>query len=190
MTGPFRITGFLDDATCGAVIAELRAANGRAATVTGREPAAAVDPRVRRVTRLTVTPPLQARIVGELVERKDEIGERFGVALSTCEDPQFLRYGPGDHFVAHQDGNTPLVYDDTRFRKVSVVIFLSPRSAEPSPGAYGGGDLVLYGPVSAPQAPRAVDPEPGMLVAFPSETTHEVTPVTHGERYTIVSWYR
>ena len=32
--------------------------------------------------------------------------------------------------------------------------------------------------------------EPGTLVAFRSETTHEVTPVTHGERYSIVSWFR
>jgi len=29
-----------------------------------------------------------------------------------------------------------------------------------------------------------------MLVAFRSETTHEVTPVTHGERYSIASWFR
>ncbi|MER9409217.1 2OG-Fe(II) oxygenase [Mesorhizobium sp. M0589] len=31
---------------------------------------------------------------------------------------------------------------------------------------------------------------PGSLVAFRSETTHEVTPVTCNERFTIVSWYR
>jgi predicted 2-oxoglutarate/Fe(II)-dependent dioxygenase YbiX len=35
-----------------------------------------------------------------------------------------------------------------------------------------------------------LEAEPGTLVAFRSETTHEVTPVTHGERYTIASWYR
>jgi SM-20-related protein len=31
---------------------------------------------------------------------------------------------------------------------------------------------------------------PGTLVAYRAETTHEVTPVTHGERFTIVSWFR
>jgi SM-20-related protein len=35
-----------------------------------------------------------------------------------------------------------------------------------------------------------VSGKPGILVAFRSETTHEVTPVTHGERLSIVSWYR
>jgi SM-20-related protein len=31
---------------------------------------------------------------------------------------------------------------------------------------------------------------PGTLVAYRAETTHEVTPVTHGERFTIASWFR
>ncbi|MCA1578026.1 MAG: 2OG-Fe(II) oxygenase [Acidobacteria bacterium] len=32
--------------------------------------------------------------------------------------------------------------------------------------------------------------ERGTLIAFRAETTHEVTPVTHGERYSMVSWFR
>ena len=35
----------------------------------------------------------------------------------------------------------------------------------------------------------SLTPEPGTLVCFRAETTHEVLPVTHGERFTIVSWY-
>ena len=31
---------------------------------------------------------------------------------------------------------------------------------------------------------------PGSLVTFRSETTHEVTPVTHGVRYTFATWFR
>jgi predicted 2-oxoglutarate/Fe(II)-dependent dioxygenase YbiX len=30
---------------------------------------------------------------------------------------------------------------------------------------------------------------PGSLIAFPSETTHEVTMVTGGERYTVATWF-
>ena len=30
--------------------------------------------------------------------------------------------------------------------------------------------------------------ESGLLVAFDSNLTHAVTPVTHGERYTVVTW--
>jgi SM-20-related protein len=31
---------------------------------------------------------------------------------------------------------------------------------------------------------------PGTLIAFRSETTHEVTMVTHGLRYSIATWLR
>jgi predicted 2-oxoglutarate/Fe(II)-dependent dioxygenase YbiX len=119
-----------------------------------------------------------------------EIQEHFGVELTGCELPQFLRYEEGDFFVAHQDGNTPLVYDDTRFRKVSAVIFLSTPSEEVEPETYGGGALVFHGPFSEPDLRVPVRPAPGTLIAFRSETTHEVVPVTHGERYTVVSWFR
>jgi SM-20-related protein len=124
------------------------------------------------------------------MNRKTEIEAHFDVALSSCEAPQFLRYETGDFFVPHQDGNTPLVHDHSRFRRISVVIFLSTPSAEPMRETYGGGSLVFHGSYATPSPTVSVNPEPGTLIAFRSETTHEVTPVTHGERYTIVSWFR
>jgi SM-20-related protein len=124
------------------------------------------------------------------MNRKQELERHFGVPLGQCEEPQFLRYETGDFFVPHQDGNTPLIHDQSRFRKISVVLFLNAQSEEPSPGAYGGGSLVLHGHYSGPSLCVPVVPAPGTLVAFRAETTHEVTPVTHGERFTIVSWYR
>ncbi len=73
--------------------------------------------------------------------------------------------------MAHQDGNTPLILDKARFRRVSIVIYVN--------ADYSGGSLLLHEPY----------PTPGAMVAFRPETTHEVTPVESGERYTIVSWY-
>ncbi|HZH35299.1 MAG TPA: 2OG-Fe(II) oxygenase, partial [Pyrinomonadaceae bacterium] len=93
-------------------------------------------------------------------------------------------------FVAHQDDNTPLIHDDSRFRRVSVIIFLNARSDEASPGHFGGGELLFHGSFPNYSYRRTADPKPGRLVAFRAETTHEVTPVEHGERFTIVSWYR
>jgi SM-20-related protein len=109
--------------------------------------------------------------------------------LGQCEEPQFLRYDVGDFFVPHQDGNTPLIHDRSRFRKISVVLFLSTQSEDPTPGTHGGGSLVLHGHHSGPFLRVPVLAAPGTLVAFRAETTHEVTPITHGERFTIVSWY-
>ena len=116
------------------------------------------------------------------------IGEHFGVRLSECEEPQFLRYRKGDFFVAHQDGNTGLLRLDTERRLVSTVIFLSREAETPEPGVYCGGSLVFTNHRGKYEKFH-LRADPGTLIAFRSETTHEVTPVTHGERHSIVSWY-
>jgi SM-20-related protein len=190
MSEPLRIPGFLDAARCEEIAAEMREAGGGSATVYGKEAAGAVDSLVRKATRLAVSPRTSDRVVQLLLERKAVLEGHFGAALAQCEPPQFLRYVTGDYFVAHQDGNTPLIYDDSRLRKVSIVIFLSRKTAEPEPASYGGGALLLHGTYSESYRRSELEAEPGTLVAFRAETTHEVAPVTHGERYTIVSWYR
>jgi SM-20-related protein len=121
---------------------------------------------------------------------EDAIEKHFDVSLTECEEPQFLRYREGDFFVAHQDGNTGLLRLETERRRISTVIFLSRESDVPGPNVFCGGALVLtnHHP-SSDHAPFRVSAERGTLVAFRSETTHEVTPVTHGERLSIVSWY-
>jgi SM-20-related protein len=184
------IDDFLDDAARVALLDELNRSAGDAATVSGGGEGRAVEALVRRTTRVAVPPETRAEVRRRLMERKGAIEKHFGVALGECEEPQFLRYQEGDFFVAHQDGNTPLIRDDTRHRKVSVIAFLSPRSGEPAPGAYGGGSLVFHGRYPEVDLRVAAPAAPGTLVAFRAETTHEVTPVTHGIRYTLVSWFR
>ena len=121
-------------------------------------------------------------------ERRAELHEALldlnpSVPLSSFEEPQILRYRPGDFFVAHQDGNTGLMHSEREARrKVSVVLFVNE--------GYGGGELVFseWHP-ARPHGRYAVPAEAGLLAAFPAEATHEVTPVTQGHRYTIVSWF-
>ena len=185
----FVVRDFLDAATRDRLAAEMGAAAGAPASVYGREgEAGALDERVRRAARLT-----PSRETAEFVRRRllglmAEVGAHFGLALGGCEEPQFLRYRTGDFFVAHQDGNTGLLRLATdASRRVSAVIFLSRQAETPAPGAYCGGSLVFTdwrdGRVYSPRA------EPGTLVAFRAETTHEVTPVTSGERLSIACWY-
>jgi SM-20-related protein len=183
-----QIDDFLDAGACESLRAELRDAAGAAATVSGHTDA--LQPQVRRTTRAAMPSGVRDRVTGLLLARKQVLERHFGVTLASCEEPQFLRYGPGDFFVAHQDGNTPLIYDDSRFRKISAIIFLSASSPEPLPGTFGGGVLTFHDPVFGSPRRLPLTPPPGTFVAFRAETTHEVTPVTHGERFTIVSWYR
>ena len=184
------IEGFLDAAMRAELVAELNAAGGSAATVLGPQAGGRVQAEVRKATRVAVAPETRARVREHLMQRKAEIEAHFGVSLAECEDPQFLRYEEGDFFVAHQDGNTPSVWDDSRFRRISAVIFLNERCDEPAAGTYGGGELVFHGPYPNYDVRVAASAGPGSLVTFRAETTHEVTPVTHGVRFSIATWFR
>jgi SM-20-related protein len=180
--------GFLDASTLTDVLAAVRASQGRPATVYGRSDSGEVDARVRRTTRLSPPAEVEELVRRLLLARKSAAEEHFGSGLKELEEPQFLRYEAGDYFVAHQDGNTGMLRSEREERKVSVVIFLNSQSETPGPDTYGGGSLLFHPRgASEPFNPTA---EAGALVAFRAETTHEVTPVTHGERFTIASWYR
>ena len=183
------LLNIFDAAACEEMITELRSVAGGAATVYGQTATGAVDPSVRKATRVVPSPATRELVLQQLLAQKAAIESHFGLTLGEPEEPQFLRYEAGDYFVAHQDGNTGLIFDDTRFRRISVVIFLNAQSDSASPGTYDGGSLVLHGKYPDFDHRFPVTADPGTLVAFRSETTHEVIPVTRGERYTIVSWY-
>jgi predicted 2-oxoglutarate/Fe(II)-dependent dioxygenase YbiX len=146
---------------------------------------------MRKTIRLQPSAQTVEYINAKLTEARQRIATHFGIDVTRHEEPQFLRYQAGDFFVAHQDGNTGMVRSEReQFRKVSLVIFLNRQSEIPAAGCYAGGSLVFT--EWRPDRDRGqyyLRAEAGTLVAFAAETTHEVTPVTSGERYTIVSWY-
>jgi len=185
------LPNFFDEQQSQAIITEMRSAPGIPAPVYGQSAAGSVDERVRKATRQTPSTETVEYVQRRLWELKPEVEKYFGVSLSESEEQQFLRYRVGDFFVAHQDGNTGMTRMDTEARRVSVVIFLNEQSETPKEGAYCGGSLVFHdwrggkGSGELIQARR-----PGTFIAFRSETTHEVMPVTNGERYSIVGWYR
>ena len=71
--------------------------------------------------------------------------------------------------------------------------FLNDQSAEPRADAYGGGNLTFHGLLNEDTKGEgvgfALTAQQGTLVAFPSLMVHSVTPVTHGKRYTITTWF-
>ncbi len=185
----FLARNFFDAQTCEWILTEMRSAQSSPATVYSDAATGSINDRVRKTTRIAPSPEMEAFIKRRLLEGKQAIEEYFQVSLSECEDPQFLRYGVGDFFVAHQDGNTGLLrFDRERIRRISVVIFLSNQSDVPDSGDYCGGSLILY--ASGGDRNIHLRGEVGTMIAFRPETTHEVIPVTHGERYSIVCWYR
>jgi SM-20-related protein len=185
------VKGFFDAETCRDLITELRGSPAAPAVTYGQGGPGSVNERVRKVARLIPSRKTIEQVTRRLVDYREKVGEHFGISLSGCEEPQFLRYRVGDFFVAHQDGNTGLVRLDTdQSRRISVSIFLNRQSESPDtpePDAYCGGSLVFSDWRAGREFP--LEGETGTLVAFRAETTHEVIPVTHGERYAIVSWY-
>jgi len=184
----YLVNDFFDAETCRELIAEMRSSSASPAVTYGQVASGEVNERVRKVARATPSEKTVARMAQRLMDHRAEVAQHFGVKLTRCEEPQFLCYRTGDFFVAHQDGNTGLVRLETdKSRRVSVSIFLNPQSDAPESGSYCGGSLVF----SDWRLNRKVElaGETGTLVAFRSETTHEVIPVTFGERYSIVSWY-
>ena len=186
----YEIRNFLEALRCEEIIAGLAGAEASAATVYGRGDSGAIDERTRKAARVTPSVATFETINKRLLDRRYELGLHFGLQLNGCEEPQFLRYRVGDFFVAHQDGNTGMLQSEKeQWRKISVVIFLNGQTESPQPGCYGGGDLVFTEWRGRNRGQFHLAGEAGTLVAFPAETTHEVIPVTHGERYSIVSWY-
>ena len=182
----FIVERFFEPSLCDALVAEMKAAAGAAATVYGSSASGTINETIRRTFRIKPAQETVALVTQKLLDCKETVEKHFDVQLKECEDPQFLRYREGDFFVAHQDGNTGMTRLETEQRLISTVIFLSREKESPGEGDYCGGSLVF----SNLRERFKLSAEPGTLVAFRSETTHEVTPVTHGERYSIASWYR
>jgi PKHD-type hydroxylase len=63
-------------------------------------------------------------------------------------------------------------------RKLSIVMQLT------DPSAYEGGNLEIM----KSKEPFAMKKQRGLIVAFPSWTVHQVTPVTKGTRQSLVGW--
>lgn len=190
MVDLLQIPRFLDSDPLAEVLGELSIAAGAPASVLSTDAAGVVQQAVRRTTRVPAPSGVRELLARLLLDVKPKLESYFDLPLGEFEEPQFLRYEEGDYFVAHQDGNTPLVFDRSLFRRISVVLFLSTPAPEPTPDTYGGGALVFHGSRTERDLRVPVTPPAGTLVAFRSETTHEVTPVTHGQRYTIVTWFR
>ena len=103
-----------------------------------------------------------------------QINASYGFDLIGFVEPlQFTCYGPGQYFGWHVD----IGGDSTSLRKLSLTIQLSPADD------YAGGELQFHGAAEMPAA-RAQ----GTGVSFPSYLAHQVSPVSHGLRRSLVAW--
>ena len=87
------------------------------------------------------------------------------------------------HYLSSEEGTYHAHVDPTPWtlphnRKLSMSLQLS------DPNDYDGGELLLH----LSNNPTVISKQKGLMAFFPSHTLHEVTPVTRGERYSLVAW--
>lgn len=97
--------------------------------------------------------------------------------LDKIEKLQFTHYLSSEEgtYHAHVD---PTPWSLPHNRKLSMSLQLS------DPNDYEGGELLLH----LSNNPTVISKQKGLMAFFPSHTLHEVTPVTRGERYSLVAW--
>jgi predicted 2-oxoglutarate/Fe(II)-dependent dioxygenase YbiX len=193
--GVLIVPDFLSLAECARLRAEMQAAPRTDAvlSVPGRD-ADIVDPGRRKTSWVRVSDETSSTMTARLLDLRPACERFFAAPLArVVEMPKFLIYRPGDFFVPHRDVSD--AQDDTRppiitARRINLIVSLNAHSDAPEPDTYCGAALTLYGLIDQPEWRRygfPVSAAPGSLVAFRSQVIHEVAPISHGERYSIVS---
>ena len=147
----------------------------------------------KRKDVLTLPNEILKKLEKKLIGKIPELEEQFGIEINGLQQITPSIYSTGDYAGPHTD-NPPIadVPEYIRNRKASIVIFLNEESIVEKEGAYCGGNLTFYGLIEGKTFQNVGMPvvgEAGMLIAFPPNRTHQVTKVTAGKRYVIVSFY-
>jgi SM-20-related protein len=190
--GLFVVPNFLESFAGIELCRAMEQAPAEKALVARADGVECLDEESRKVESSILPKEARSQLKARFRELAPALAEHFGCSILGCESPTYLIYKEGDFFKPHTDGGGDQVRHEIRLRRVSAVLFLNRQSQEPAEGAYGGGKLTFYGLLDGPQWEKcglSLEAEAGLLVAFPSTQFHEVTPVSHGKRFTIVTWF-
>lgn len=106
-------------------------------------------------------------------------GAEWNFFVNGCEPLQFTKYDVGERYDWHID----MIWDEPDSRKISFSLLLN--------DDFEGGDLEFeIGSPGTEERITTVKMRKGDIVFFPSYLWHRVTPVTKGERYSLVGWAR
>ena len=143
------------------------------------------QPAVRRAAYVAVDDDLIAEIERGLEAQRPAIETFFAAPLAGREGPSVLRYRDGGFYRRHRDRGVVESWPAAARRQVAVVVFLNSSRSSAGSGGFDGGTLDLF----FDDTPVIVEPEAGLLVAFPADVPHEVTLVRGGVRDTVVDWF-
>jgi predicted 2-oxoglutarate/Fe(II)-dependent dioxygenase YbiX len=175
----------MDDATCRRVQAAMNIGVKEPTEVIDADMTVVED--VRRATQVEVPPVIFEIVDRHLDAHRDAIAAFFELPLAAREGVNLLRYEPGGFYKPHVDRAELPAWPPAAQRRLTVVLFLeSAREADPE-GGFTGGILRLF--PDGEDTSIDIVPRRGLLVAFPADTVHEVSPVTDGHRDAVVDWF-
>lgn len=137
-----------------------------------------LDREARRASSVDVDDDSLAIVERALEAERIPLSLFFGEPLTEREGPGFLRYRLGGFYRPHRDRGDIASWPGAARRRIALVIFLNQE--------FSGGVLRLHDEASSG---RDIVPRQGLLAAFSADTLHEVTPVEHGTRDTVVDWF-
>lgn len=191
--GLYIIPEFLAEPACQELINIIGTAPKRRGVTVGGSGKSRLDDRRRSVGDAKVAEAATSELKQSLLDLKPDLERHFGIPLEWGgEGPDYLVYRVGDFFKPHIDNAEYPPAPNSRIlrRRVAVIVFLNQHSREYRENCFGGGLLNFYGLLDGSQWEECafgLEPEPGLLVAFSASLKHEVTPVTFGERYSVLT---
>jgi predicted 2-oxoglutarate/Fe(II)-dependent dioxygenase YbiX len=191
--GLFLIPEFVSARECRELIEVMAASPKRRGLTMAGGGKGRVDEARRSVGDAEVPENATVQLKQSLLDLNSALEKHFRMPLVWGhEGPDYLVYQTGDFFKPHIDNYENNATPNSRIlkRKVAVVAFLNGHSREQREDCFGGGLLNFYGLLDGPQwkdCGLGLEAEPGLLVAFPADLMHEVTPVTFGQRYAVLT---
>lgn len=117
-----------------------------------------------------------AQLLHRALMRSDEFRD-FAFPVSMAP-PMITRYQPGHHYGAHTDAAYLTLPGGTLRSDLSCTIFLN------DPDTYEGGALYIQ----LGDAEIRFKLPPGFAIVYPSDTLHQVEPVTSGDRLVAITF--
>ena len=152
-----------------------------------------VDTAIRTADEIAISSEMYLRLGARLAGLKPLLEDHFRTKLQGLEDPVCLAYQSRSFYKPHRDvsidRNAP---ENVRHRVVTAILFSNAETEHGLNNSYSGGSLAFYGIMKFSgweDYGVSVKGRQGLLVAFPSETLHEVQIVKAGLRTTIATWY-
>ena len=177
---------FVSQDICAKLMASQVHSNAKVFTKSG---SVELNEEIRKTFRAEIPIDIRKEL-NDLIEGiKDELNEFFSLTLNKFEPIQHLRYEQGHFFSKHTDHS---VYDSlAKDRLLTVLIYInSSDHYVKEPNSFSGGELIIYGlHEKFPNRGMPIFAQAGKIVAFPSQVVHEVTPITSGQRSSLVTWF-